>query len=55
MLASSRVGLRSITWNNDLLNVVVTEVVVTDKATIGSIPLGWQELSFEIPLEAVEV
>ena len=34
---------------------VVTEVVITDKATVGSIPLGWQELSFEIPLEAVEV
>jgi len=33
---------------------VVTEVVVTE-AVVSSIPLGWQELSFEIPLEAVEV
>jgi ribosomal protein L11 methyltransferase len=48
-----------------LLNVVVTDAVDTDAvdtdavdaaaATVGSIPLGWQELSFEIPLEAVEV
>jgi ribosomal protein L11 methyltransferase len=33
---------------------VVTEAVVTE-AEVSSIPLGWQELSFEIPLEAVEV
>ena len=40
-------------------NAVVTEVVVTKavvtEAEVSSIPLGWQELSFEIPLEAVEV
>jgi len=42
-----------------LPNAVVTEVVVTEavvtEAVVSSIPLGWQELSFEIPLEAVEV
>jgi len=42
-----------------LPNAVVTEVVVTEavvtEAEVSSIPLGWQELSFEIPLEAVEV
>jgi ribosomal protein L11 methyltransferase len=29
--------------------------VVTDEATVGSMPLGWQELSFEIPLPMVEI
>ena len=60
MLALSRAGLRSIIWNNDLHNVVVTDAVVTgavvtDEATVGSMPLGWQELSFEIPLPMVEI
>ena len=54
MLASSRAGPRSIIWSNDLPNAVVTEGVVTE-AVVSSIPPGWQELSFEIPLEAVEV
>ena len=41
-------------------DAVDTDAVDTDgvdaaAATVGSIPLGWQELSFEIPLEAVEV
>jgi len=34
---------------------VVTDAVVTDEATVGSMPLGWQELSFEIPLPMVEI
>ena len=36
-------------------DAVDTDAVDAAAATVGSIPLGWQELSFEIPLEAVEV
>jgi len=38
-----------------LPNVRVTNTVVTDETTVGSLPLGWQELSFEIPLQRVEI
>jgi ribosomal protein L11 methyltransferase len=36
-------------------DAVVTGAVVTDETTVGSMPLGWQELSFEIPLPMVEI
>ena len=36
-------------------DAVVTGAVVTDETTVGSMPLGWQELGFEIPLPMVEI
>ena len=34
---------------------MVTDAVVTDETTVGRMPSGWQALSFEIPLQTVEV